>query len=74
MTERNGQRDRVLTTKAGDLELAIPKLRKGSFFPWIPEPRRCDDQALYAVVMEAYGFFAFQGWSVGSRFQSGLPA
>ena len=43
-----------LTTKAGDLELAIPKLRKGSFFPCFSEPRRRIDQALYAVVMEAY--------------------
>ena len=40
VTERNGHRHRVLTTKAGDLELAIPKLRKGSFFPSILEPRR----------------------------------
>lgn len=54
VTERNGHRQRVLTTKAGDLELAIPKLRKGSFFPSILEPRRRIDQALYAVVMEAY--------------------
>ena len=53
-TERNGHRPRTLTTKAGDLELAIPKLRKGSFFPSILEPRRRIDQALYAVVMEAY--------------------
>ncbi len=52
--ERNGHRPRVLTTKAGDVELAIPKLRKGSFFPSILEPRRRIDQALYAVVMEAY--------------------
>ena len=52
--ERNGHRARVLTTKAGDVELAIPKLRKGSFFPSILEPRRRIDQALYAVVMEAY--------------------
>jgi putative transposase len=54
VTERNGHRLRTLTTKAGDLELAIPKLRKGSFFPSILEPRRRIDQALYAVVMEAY--------------------
>ncbi len=54
VTERNGHRPRTLTTKAGDLELAIPKLRKGSFFPSILEPRRRIDQALYAVVMEAY--------------------
>lgn len=44
---------RVLTTKAGDVELAIPKLEKGSFFPSIVEPRRCIDQALYVVVTEA---------------------
>jgi transposase-like protein len=54
VAERNGHRTRTLTTKAGDLELAIPKLRKGSFFPSILEPRRRIDQALYAVVMEAY--------------------
>ena len=52
--ERNGSRPRMLTTKAGDLQLAIPKLRKGSFFPEILEPRRRIDQALHAVVMEAY--------------------
>ena len=53
-TERNGTRPRVLTTTAGDVQLRIPKLRKGSFFPSILEPRRRIDQALYAVVMEAY--------------------
>ena len=54
VTERNGHRVRLVSTKAGDVELAIPKLRKGSFFPSILEPRRRIDQALYAVVMEAY--------------------
>ena len=54
VTERNGHRSRMLTTTAGDVELRIPKLRKGSFFPIILEPRRRIDQALYAVVMEAY--------------------
>ena len=53
VTERNGTRPKLLTTKAGDVELRIPKLRKGSFFPSILEPRRRIDQALYAVVMEA---------------------
>jgi putative transposase len=53
-TERNGSRSRLLATQAGDVELKIPKLRKGSFFPVILEPRRRIDQALYAVVMEAY--------------------
>jgi putative transposase len=54
VTERNGARSRTLSTKAGDIDLRIPKLRKGSFFPLILEPRRRIDQALYAVVMEAY--------------------
>jgi putative transposase len=53
-TERNGSRPRTLTTTAGDVQLRIPKLRKGTFFPSILEPRRRIDQALYAVVMEAY--------------------
>jgi putative transposase len=53
-TERNGFRPRLLATQAGDVELRIPKLRKGSFLPAILEPRRRIDQALYAVVMEAY--------------------
>ena len=54
VTHRNGTRPRVLSTKAGDLAVGIPKLRKGSFFPELLEPRRRIDQALYAVVMEAY--------------------
>ena len=54
MTHRNGSRPRALSTKAGDVALAIPKLRAGSFFPSLLEPRRRIDQALYAVVMEAY--------------------
>jgi putative transposase len=51
---RNGHRARVLSTTAGDLELRIPKLRTGSFFPSLLERRRRVDQALFAVVMEAY--------------------
>ena len=51
---RNGHRTRTLTTTAGDLELHIPKLRTGSFFPSLLERRRRVDQALFAVVMEAY--------------------
>ncbi len=54
LTHRNGHRPRTLSTKAGDLELGIPKFRKGAFFPEILEPRRRIDQAMYAVVMEAY--------------------
>ena len=51
---RNGYRSRTLTTQVGDLALQIPKLRAGSFLPSILEPRRRVDQALYAVIMEAY--------------------
>ncbi|MFJ5221249.1 IS256 family transposase [Streptomyces sp. NPDC088354] len=51
---RNGHRDKTLSTQAGDLDLAIPKLRSGSFFPSLLERRRRIDQALYAVIMEAY--------------------
>ncbi len=54
VTQRNGRRPRLLSTKAGDVELAIPKLRKGSFFPVVLERRRRIDRALFAVVMEAY--------------------
>jgi putative transposase len=52
--QRNGHRARTLTTTAGDLELRIPKLRTGAFFPSLLERRRRVDQALFAVVMEAY--------------------
>ena len=52
--QRNGTRPRLLSTPAGDLELAIPKLRTGSFFPSLLERRRRVDQALFAVIMEAY--------------------
>nr|WP_251830501.1 IS256 family transposase [Streptomyces sp. ATCC 21386] len=53
-TMRNGHREKVLTTQAGDLDLAIPKVRTGSFFPSLLERRRRIDRALYAVIMEAY--------------------
>jgi putative transposase len=53
-THRNGSRGRLLSTKAGDVGLRIPKLRTGSFFPALLEPRRRIDRALWAVVMEAY--------------------
>jgi len=53
-TQRNGSRPKLISTQAGDVELAIPKLRQGSFFPVILERRRRIDQALYAVVMEAW--------------------
>ena len=53
-THRNGSRARLLSTKAGDVQLAIPKLREGSFYPSLLEPRRRIDRALWAVIMEAF--------------------
>jgi putative transposase len=53
-TQRNGYRPKLISTTAGDVELGIPKLRHGSFFPSLLERRRRIDRALYAVVMEAY--------------------
>jgi putative transposase len=52
--QRNGSRPRTLSTNAGDLQLRIPKLRVGLFFPSLLDRRRRVDQALFAVVMEAY--------------------
>ncbi len=51
---RNGGRPRTLSTPAGDVELRIPKVRVGSFFPSLLEPRRRVDKALWAVIMTAY--------------------
>ena len=52
--QRNGTRPRVLSTPAGDVELRIPKVREGAFFPSLLEPRRRVDRALWAVIMTAY--------------------
>jgi putative transposase len=54
VTQRNGYRTRGWDTRAGELELRIPKLRSGSYFPSFLEPRRRAEQALVAVVQEAY--------------------
>jgi putative transposase len=54
LTHRNGYRARPWATRAGELELAIPKLRRGSYFPSFLEPRRRSEQALVSVVQEAY--------------------
>jgi putative transposase len=53
-THRNGYRSRQWDTRVGSLELAIPKLRQGSYFPSFLEPRRRAEQALVSVVQEAY--------------------
>ena len=54
MNQRNGYRERGWETRAGTVELAIPKLRKGSYFPGFLEPRRASEKALVAVIQEAY--------------------
>jgi hypothetical protein len=75
--QRDGTRSKLLTTKAGDVELAIPKLRHGSFFLSILERRRRIDRALFAVVMEAYVIVCAPArstiWSTLSARRRGSP-
>jgi transposase-like protein len=54
LTHRNGYRERAWDTRAGRIDLAIPKLRKGSYFPAFLAPRRTAEKALTAVIQEAY--------------------
>ena len=54
VNHRNGYRERAWETRAGRIDLRIPKLRQGSYFPSILEPRRTVEKALIAVIQEAY--------------------
>ena len=54
LARRNGYRERLWQTHAGEIELAIPRLRSGSYFPSFLEPRSRSEKALVAVVQEAY--------------------
>jgi putative transposase len=54
LAHRNGYRPRAWQTRAGEIELAIPKIRRGSYFPSFLEPRRRSEQALVSVIQEAY--------------------
>jgi putative transposase len=54
INQRNGYRERDWQTRAGTVELRIPKLRRGSYFPAFLEPRRTAEKALTAVIQEAY--------------------
>lgn len=54
LAQRNGYRERERHTQAGTVELRIPKLRKGRYFPGFLEPRRMAEKALTAIIQEAY--------------------
>ena len=54
LNQRNGYRERDWQTRAGTVDLRIPKLRRGAYFPAFLEPRRTAEKALTAVIQEAY--------------------
>ena len=54
VNQRNGYRSRAWDTRVGTMELHIPKLREGSYFPSLLEPRRRSERALLAVIQQAY--------------------
>ena len=67
-TYRNGHRDRVWETRVGEIPLRIPKVRDGSYFPSLLEPRRRSEKALLAVIQLAYVVgSAPVGWKICCR-------
>ena len=67
-TYRNGYRDRSLDTRLGSLQLRIPKLRQGSYFPPFLEPRKTSERALVAVIQEAWSAASRPGgWTIWCR-------
>ena len=70
VTQRNGYRSRAWDTRVGTMELQIPKLREGSYFPSLLEPRRRSERALLAVIQQAYAMWkAYRqgGWTTWSK-------
>ena len=74
LTSRNGYRERRWDTRAGTIELSIPRVRDGSYFPSLLEPRRRAERALLAVVQEAYVWGSRPAVSTISCRASGSPA
>lgn len=76
LTHRNGYRSRCWDTRAGEIELQIPKLRRGSYFPSFLEPRKRSEQALLNVVQQAYVCASppARSTSWSSRWGCGSPA
>ena len=67
-TYRNGHRERVWETRVGEIPLRIPKVRDGSYFPSLLEPRRRSEKALLAVVQQAYVVGSVPGeWTICCR-------
>ena len=69
VTQRNGYRSRAWDTRVGTMDLRIPKLREGSYFPSLLEPRRRSERALLAVIQQASTWKVYPrgGWTIWSR-------